>query len=275
VQIVGITRESERTVQDFLDKKAPDGKTWAEAVTYRLALDADDRTNAAYMEAAGQRGIPTAFVIGREGLLDWIGHPMTMDGPLARIVAGQWDRAAAVAQMRQRERLQEVSGELEELLLDRQWDAALAVVQRLEEDLGASSETVSMRVKIMQRAGRSQAVSGLRGELVELLWEDARGLNELAWDIATRGSGSDLDLALKAALRGSDLTNHQDAAVLDTVARVYYEQGQLDEAIQWQRKAVQYNRDEEEIDAALRKYLAERQAREETDDDAAGGSDGA
>ena len=29
--------------------------------------------------------------------LKWIGHPMSMDAPLAKVVAGDWDRQAAIA----------------------------------------------------------------------------------------------------------------------------------------------------------------------------------
>ena len=50
------------------------------------------------MRAAGQSGIPTAFIVGKTGQVEWIGHPMTMDEPLAQVVAGDWDRAAAKAE---------------------------------------------------------------------------------------------------------------------------------------------------------------------------------
>ena len=50
------------------------------------------------MQAAGQNGIPTAFLVGKTGLIEWIGHPMTMDKPLAQVVAGDWDRSAFAEQ---------------------------------------------------------------------------------------------------------------------------------------------------------------------------------
>ena len=48
----------------------------------------------AWMTAAGQNGIPTAFIVNKEGKIAWIGHPMEMEKPLEKIVAGTWDLKA-------------------------------------------------------------------------------------------------------------------------------------------------------------------------------------
>ena len=39
------------------------------------------------MQAAYQPGIPTAFIVGKDSKIEWIGHPMRMDEPLA---SGGW-----------------------------------------------------------------------------------------------------------------------------------------------------------------------------------------
>lgn len=84
---VGITRESRGVVEGFLDKAAGE-KTWRDVIGYRLATDADSATTVAYMKAAGRSGIPCAFIVGPDGLIKWIGHPMAIDAPLAQTVAG-------------------------------------------------------------------------------------------------------------------------------------------------------------------------------------------
>jgi thiol-disulfide isomerase/thioredoxin len=89
VIFIGVTREDKATVDGFLEQDQSEDTTWAEAIKYRLAIDSGDATNNAYMKAAGQTGIPTAFIVGKEGNVDWIGHPMRMDDPLAGIVAGE------------------------------------------------------------------------------------------------------------------------------------------------------------------------------------------
>ena len=87
VQIIGVSREKSSKVEEFLAKPEWDKKTG-----YTIALDSEDKTNTAYMKAAGQNGIPCAFVVGKDGHVEWIGHPATMDKPLEMIVAGEWDR---------------------------------------------------------------------------------------------------------------------------------------------------------------------------------------
>jgi len=46
-----------------------------------------------WMDAAGQNGIPSAFIV-KNGEIQWVGHPMSMEEPLAQIKAGNFDMAA-------------------------------------------------------------------------------------------------------------------------------------------------------------------------------------
>lgn len=51
---------------------------------------------ASWMKAAGQNGIPTAFIVDH-GKIDWIGHPLELAKPLAQVVAGKFDVAHEAA----------------------------------------------------------------------------------------------------------------------------------------------------------------------------------
>jgi thiol-disulfide isomerase/thioredoxin len=46
-----------------------------------------------WMNAAGQNGIPSSFIV-KNGEIQWVGHPMEMDEPLAQVKAGKFDLAA-------------------------------------------------------------------------------------------------------------------------------------------------------------------------------------
>lgn len=70
------------TIEKFVKKQ---GKK----MDYRVAFDANGTATKPYMRAAGQNGIPTAFLIDHEGKVAWIGHPSALDGPL--------DKAASAA----------------------------------------------------------------------------------------------------------------------------------------------------------------------------------
>lgn len=71
-------------------------------MAYRVALDtvpAEGESNGwvahHWLKASGEQGIPSAFIIDREGRFAWSGHPSGMDETLAAIVDGSYDLAAA------------------------------------------------------------------------------------------------------------------------------------------------------------------------------------
>ena len=82
---------------------APFVKEMGQKMTYRVALDdkSKDKKGAmaiTWMEAAGQNGIPSAFLIDTKGKIAWIGHPMqlkekTIDAALAGTADGKTVKA--------------------------------------------------------------------------------------------------------------------------------------------------------------------------------------
>ncbi|MBA4028995.1 MAG: redoxin [Planctomyces sp.] len=56
------------TVQSFVKQQGP-------RLGYTIALDADGETNRAWMSAAGQNSIPTAFIVDGQGKIAFVGHP--------------------------------------------------------------------------------------------------------------------------------------------------------------------------------------------------------
>ena len=258
VAFIGVTREDEDTVTNFMQSDSPSGETWDEVIKYRIALDDNSWTNNAYMKAAGQNGIPCAFVVGRDGVVEWIGHPARIDDVLKQVVDGSWDREAAIASRLQEKQLQEAARELSGLMRQQNWDAALAKLDELESASGKSVGLLQMRLRILKAANLSSQADEVQKEIVEEAWDDANILNQIAWDTATAGGTPDLELALKAAERASELREHKDAAVLDTVARCYYELGNLDKAIEWQQQAKDRNDGYPEIAATLKKYQQEK-----------------
>lgn len=68
VQIVGVSDESESAVRKFVTKMGS-------KMTYSVALDLLGITNK-YRSTFGVRGIPHAFVIDKQGIVQYSGHPM-------------------------------------------------------------------------------------------------------------------------------------------------------------------------------------------------------
>ena len=89
VTVIGVAASEERTAgsDQRLAKLEQFVRTRGEQMGYAVAFDGDRDMGKAWMEAAGQSGIPCAFVVGHDGKIASIGHPGLLDGALAKAVA--------------------------------------------------------------------------------------------------------------------------------------------------------------------------------------------
>ena len=118
VQFIGVTDEDEETVTQFLEEESPSGDKWSDVLKYSIAIDDEDTTGRDYMAAAGEDGIPCAFIVDRTGQLAWVGHPTAIDEPLADVVAGRYDIKAAVAAFKMKQALENEEFDLAMKLLN-------------------------------------------------------------------------------------------------------------------------------------------------------------
>src|SRR5581483_10972957 len=111
-------------------------------MTYRVALD--DRSKdeqgvmaTTWMKAAGQEGIPTAFVVNKQGRLAWIGFPLELNAKLFEdLLADRFDLAKAAADYQKRRddeaQLSELSGKLNLAMQHEKWDDAATAADAIE-----------------------------------------------------------------------------------------------------------------------------------------------
>ncbi|HLU46701.1 MAG TPA: redoxin family protein [Planctomycetota bacterium] len=327
VAIIGVTRPDPNNalekVKDFV-KARPD------TMQYRVAWDADRVTWDGYMKAAGQTGIPTAFIINREGRVAWIGHPMAMDRALEEIVAGKFDielagirqSISSLASKRLRAGDTEAALRLFESLatldpsdasplltatsiaLTRAPDKAPKLAERAaaaaRDDPTLLGRLVTMLVQreptegfrslVLESAKRHVEIapdaptahfnlaralaSGDDAERVTkhleraavLAKDDASFLNTMAWTLLTEDvfGGRHDELGLRAAKRASELTNNENASILDTLALAFFENGSKEEAIRTQQTAIEKARERKaparviaEFEERLAKFRAE------------------
>ena len=81
-------------------------------------------------------------------------------------------------------------------------------------------------------------------EAISRWWDDAELMNLLAWGMATESDGDRVrkrypNQMLHVAQRACELTQHEDANNLDTLARVYFIRGDLEQALALQEQAVE------------------------------------
>ncbi|MBL8999557.1 MAG: TlpA family protein disulfide reductase [Phycisphaerae bacterium] len=81
---------SERKEKDGTDKRLDNLKEFVkkqgDKMGFRVGFDPDRSMAKQWMEAAERDQIPTAFIVGGDGKIAWIGHPMDMEKPLIEAV---------------------------------------------------------------------------------------------------------------------------------------------------------------------------------------------
>ena len=195
-------------------------------MAYAVAMDAKDGFMAKnWMEAAGQDGIPAAFLV-HGGQIAWIGHPMDgLHALLKEVAAGTFSVERARQQVQEKQKLAVVFGK---------YCAAVG------------------------ENGDAEQAAELARQLEALDVRDADLLNEIAWHILT-GDGirqRDLPLATRLAEKAMELSEYKNANILDTYARALFDKGLVAVAIEYQKKAVAAAPDDREIAATLDRYLA-------------------
>jgi len=79
--IVGISTEKVDVVKPFVEQKGAE-------MDYAVAVDTTGTVSTGYMDAFGRDTIPSAFVVGADGKIVWVGNPLdNMDAILERTLA--------------------------------------------------------------------------------------------------------------------------------------------------------------------------------------------
>lgn len=80
-------------------------------IAYNVALDGKDGwMSNNWLRAAGQNGIPAAFVVDQSGKIAWIGHPMDgLEDVLAKVVDKKFDGVAFAAEKEKKEAAREAA----------------------------------------------------------------------------------------------------------------------------------------------------------------------
>ena len=262
VVVVGITNEDESTVSKFLQQNP--------RINYHIAIDKQGGTNQVYMQ--GVENIPTAFVVDRQNIVVWRGHPMELDKVLPQVIAGTFDhleykklgglqeKFKLAMQMRQ---IDEASALAEEILYINPNDlpamqlrlmlfqqqgqntAAIAFLESLIRKFPGNESAYFIKLGLVRQEDPKKLTSCAE-EIMDKFTDNALTMNRLAWDLLENGNfgNQPLGIALAAAEKGLKLTAKDDkpalAANSDTLARCYYSVGRIDKAIELQSRALAF-----------------------------------
>lgn len=257
VNIIGVD-----AFEDDPNLAEPFVKEMGDKMDYNIAQDTqianaaskrDGEMARAWMDASGQMGIPTAFVIGKDGHIEWIGHPMEMDEPLEKVVNGTWSREefstkywADMAKLAEATKLQR---SFMDAVKAKNYEAAVKVTDDMMAagNPGAAVSKFNVYFKYMKDYDKAYAWG--REAIAGPLKDNMGGLNSIAWSIvdpATKIEKRDADLAIAAATRAVELSERKDAAILDTLAWAYFTKGDKAKAIELEKAAIALLKTDEE-----------------------------
>ena len=150
VQLISVSDEELETVEGFLKRQVKNAdkddteNTYGRLTSvYCLTTDPDKSVNEDYMDAAGQNGIPTCFIVGKSGQIEWIGHPMEMDEPLEKVVGDSWDRATYLAKFKKEQQFGLLMAKVSRPMQTGNIKAALKVLDKAREEAAGDEATLS------------------------------------------------------------------------------------------------------------------------------------
>lgn len=241
-------RQSSPTDSSYFEKVDKFVKGGVPKMDYHVAVDGLDHTMATtWMRNAGEGGIPTAFIVNREGNIAWIGHPMAgLDEALSHVIDGTYNLSAAL-EARTKMKNEEAARTallkpVQDALRAKDWPKAVAAID----------EVVKAQPSFEMMLGYAKFVALLRSDEptgYEYAKRLAGGsfkhnpelLNELAWGIA----GGDLPLktpdyrlAISIAKSAVQASSPKDANIIDTLAAAQFKAGDIDDAIATEAQAI-------------------------------------
>ncbi|WP_442506857.1 redoxin domain-containing protein [Novipirellula sp. SH528] len=283
LQIISVSSEPMATIEKFLQREVPGAKDSDDSPqtfddltrSYCLTTDPDRSTSKSYMEAASQNGIPCAFLVGKSGLVEWIGHPMSMDEPLAKVVNDEWDREAFAEEFKEDQRADIIFQEFVKAMRSNKTDEALKVLDDYIANGKLASRVSQMQmVKMQVLAGDESRADELKVFVTQLLEDeslDHEAVNRLAWTIARYANAGKItnNETVRTALAKTQailpMAGESKPFVMDTISHLQMALGDKKAAIVTQTEAIELA--DESHKERLQRYLDELTAEDVVEDE--------
>ena len=243
------------------------------SVTY----DAAGFTQLGLIEPSADTGIPKVFLVGEDGIIDWIGNAEDVPDVLSAMAAGKFDRRAAheAYEARVAERRPQVIAKYQftEAMKLGDYDRASEVADERLAKLPNDSFWLAMKYQALLKAERHSAINAVLKAMSEDYNDDAEWLAETAFNIAEGKAGDDLDLALEFATRANELTGESRVEMMHALAVVHGKREEFEQAVIWEEKVIANIEDKgksmglDKVLAEFREKLAEQSKAATPDED--------
>ncbi len=235
VTVIGVTNFDQRNQLADVEEMV---KTRGEGMDYVVGWDPTGTTFGRFMTAAGLNGIPTSFVVGKDGMIEYIGHPQNLDIILSKLVDGtstgvqaRAEVQAAIALKAEMESL--IKGDPKASLLkmaeiERRWPKfsrqfllSKAELQRSIGDTEAAKATVALVAAEAKDNKDFPTLRGLAGRR-----------------LARKMEAGALDEALVFAVAAAEASNERDATSMRVLAKIHQARGEREQAVAAIKKAI-------------------------------------
>jgi thiol-disulfide isomerase/thioredoxin len=238
VTFIGYTSKdpnnSAEKVAALVEKRGP-------KLGYTFAYSDDRDTNDKWMRAAGRGGIPCCFVVGKDGRIAYIGHPMYLDIILPKVVAGSWN-AEDVAGLDKVE--MDVNNVFKALSGDA--EAAQKTIAEFDSKYPALKEIpyfVGPKINLLLKGKKYDEAKKLAEEVIAKATkqENTMLLGNVSTTMRSAGAKDQkelLALSVKAAEASLKIAGDKDALALYYLAEAYFASGEKDKAKETGKKAL-------------------------------------
>ncbi len=247
---VSVWEQDQGLVKPFVEQMG-------DKMAYRVASDNvpegkkgnDGAMANSWMKAAGRRGIPSAFIVNGQGKIAWMGHPMSMDEPLEKIVSGSWDLNTAAEEYRKEEaastKMQQSFSKLNAARRAGDPKKLLAVIDEIVAETPALEPQLALtKLPALIKLDEQDKALELAKKIEEgAIGKSAEGLNALAWSILDPDAGLKpnaklIQFALGAARQADEKSDGKNGAIADTLAKAYFDSSDAAKAVETQERAI-------------------------------------
>lgn len=257
IPFIGVTDEEEKDVEPFV-------KDMGAKMDYIVAMDKDRATSAAWMQAAGEDGIPAAFLVV-EGKVAFIGHPMNpeFEDTLKQVSAGKFDLAAAVKKGAVKARLKAAQTEAITLIRAGKADEAIkALDTAFEADPESEHSLGPLKFQILVFTKKEKEAVAYASKMAQTYLKDQpEQLNRFAWSLIDPARlknppALNAKVSLVLAQAADKAAKGKNGDYLDTLALALFHTGDKAGAVKTQEQAVKAAGDGPKT-AEMRKRLEE------------------
>jgi thiol-disulfide isomerase/thioredoxin len=223
-------------------------KSMGAKMNYSVATDNSAGFMAkSWMAAAGENGIPTAFVVGKKGKILWIGHPMgDLDAVLGMVLSGKFN-AAVYGKQRAKDKAADdkrtkMMDEVSALADQGKAKEALAKLDNyLAEDPSFETDAIPIKIHLLFLTDEKAGYDYVRKQAAGTLKDNPYFLSFLASSIIDQENkikSPDYELAASLAQQAIQLSKEESANILYKASYIYEAKGDIPKAIDCEDKAV-------------------------------------